>query len=689
VLIDYLTKLRARPALLRRSVSNLAKWFYRKLIVRTYKIIRKYTLAFVPFRMPDQVFLSPQADFPDYIVWGVIDWHFRYQRPQQLAKVLAESGRRVFYISSNFQNDVRAGFNIESLDANGRLFQVRLHAKTPKIIYFTSPSAEMVEQLRGSLGQLLLWAQTRRVISFVQHSFWYDIARVVPNSRLVYDCLDQHEGFGNNSSDVLSLERRLLKDADLTITTSARLDEHVAQYTQNRMLIRNACDFEHFSNKPEGIYSDSKKRRIIGYYGAIANWLDLDLIESVALHFTNHCILLIGADTVGAQLRLAHLNNVVFIGEVPYSNLPFYLYAFDVAILPFKIIPLTLATNPVKVYEYLAAGRPVVSVNLPETTAFNNLIGVANSAEEFILSIGNTLNSRESQLSAEGRQRFARLQTWRHRAEVLMDFTEDPLHDPLISIVVVTYNNLDLTRACLRSIECYSDYSNIEIIVVDNASSDETGEFLNEWITFKANRRIILNDTNKGFSAANNQGLSIARGEYLVMLNNDTYVTPGWLRTLYRHLKHDNSIGLIGPVTNNIGNEAKIDLCYQDMDGMRELSAEYGCSRLGKLMRLRTLAFFCVMMPREIYEIVGPLDEIFGLGFFEDDDYCRRVEMAGFRIVCADDVFVHHHHSASFLKVQPELRRALFNENKLKYEAKWGPWKSHSPRRKDANYARK
>ena len=679
---EYLTKLYNRPSLLLVSIKSIRKWLYRKSILRPYSIIRKYILAFLPFHPPTKIFVASKIEPPDYIIWGVIDWHFRHQRPQQLAKVLAETGRRVFYVSSNFQDDERAGFDIEPLDTSGCLFQIKLFVKSPPIIYFTSPTTEAVDQLRGSIGQLLGWADVGNVISFVQHSFWYDIARVIPNGRLVYDCMDHHEGFGNNSNDVLSLELLLLRDAELTVTTSAWLDQLAAKYSQRRALIRNACDFKHFEHKPEIIYSDRKGRRIIGYYGAIADWFDLELVEAIAIRFSECCILLVGADTVGAQLRLAHLTNVIFTGEAAYADLTYYLYAFDVALLPFKVIQLTLATNPVKVYEYLAAGKPVVSVNLPETTEFGDLICVAKSTTEFLLAIANVLNSQDSRQEIARRQEFAKQQTWGHRAQALIALAENHSHDPVISVVVLTYNNLELTRSCLYSLDKHSDYANMEIIVVDNASSDGSREFLKQWQLSGSNRRLILNDTNRGFAAANNQGLFIAEGEYLVMLNNDTYVTPGWIRTLYQHFKYDKAIGLVGPVTNNIGNEAKIDIDYKDMDQMLEVSSKYTHKHLGKVFQLRSAAFFCAMMPRVVYNLVGPLDEEFGLGFFEDDDYCRRIERAGLHIVCAEDVFIHHHLSASFLKLDRDARRSLFNENKKKYEDKWGHWKPHNYRKK-------
>ncbi|HBK56284.1 MAG TPA: glycosyl transferase family 2, partial [Xanthomonadales bacterium] len=193
-------------------------------------------------------------------------------------------------------------------------------------------------------------------------------------------------------------------------------------------------------------------------------------------------------------------------------------------------------------------------------------------------------------------------------------------------------------------------------------------------------RRLILNEDNLGFAAGNNVGLAVAEGEFLILLNNDTFVTPGWVRGLTALLRREARLGLVGPVTNNIGNEARIDIAYPDMAAMLPAARRYTLAHPGQWLPLHTAAFFCVAMPRVVYQTVGGLDEAFGIGFFEDDDYCRRVEQAGWRIGCAEDVFVHHHLSATFEQKQPEERKALFERNKAIYEAKWGPWQPHAYR---------
>jgi GT2 family glycosyltransferase/glycosyltransferase involved in cell wall biosynthesis len=660
------------------AVKTAIRKSYTHLVRAPMSAMRGQLLAGNQFKWPTIAPAAQEKRLPDYIFWGVIDWHFRHQRPQQLAQALAGAGRRVFYVSVNLVDDPRSGFSVEQLDSAGRLFQINLYAKGAPVIYSNPPGVDIADQLKASIGEVLSWADSRELVSIVQHPFWYETAAVLPDSEVVYDCMDHHEGFGNVSEEVLSIERALMRNADITVTTSTWLDEIVSKYTSNRVLIRNAGEFAHFASKPLDTYVEPSGRQIIGYYGAIAEWFDLDLLGALAEALPECTVLMIGADTVGAAAKLSEYKNVIFTGEVAYSELPKYLHAFDVCLLPFKVIPLTLATNPVKVYEYLSAGKPVVSVDLPEIKQFENLVQAAATPEEFVLAVRRTLSAPTTPVEVQQRQLFAQNQTWTHRAEQLIHKIENERTPPRVSVIVVTYNNLELTKACLESLDEHTNHKNLEIIVVDNASADGSPAFLKEWVANGPNRKLILNDDNRGFAAGNNQGLAIADGDFLVLLNNDTYVTPGWVRTLYRHMQRNPSIGILGPVTNNIGNEAKIQISYKSMDEMLIESGKYTRSRIGKVQGLYTAAFFCVMFSRETYERIGPLDEAFGRGFFEDDDYCRRVEQLGLTINCAEDVFIHHHLSASFKKMRSAERQALFDQNKATYEAKWGEWMPHS-----------
>ncbi|MBI4808475.1 MAG: glycosyltransferase [Nitrosomonadales bacterium] len=618
----------------------------------------------------------PFAEKPDIIIWSVIDWRYRIQRPQHLARGFAERGYRVFYISTSFVNTKRPGFELESLDDAGRLYNVRCHLRGRPLVYKARASEGDSARLRASIASLLEWSDSHATISIVQHPYWHPLVRKLPNSRLIYDCLDHHEGFGNTGADIAALEQSLLKEAEAVVTTSQFLYDIAVTRNSNTALVRNAAEYDFFSREPDSRYCAPDGQRVIGYYGAIAEWMDLDLLEKLARQYPDCLLLLVGADDRGAaRQRLAQLSNVLFTGEVRYQDLPYYLYGMDVCLLPFLVTPLTLATNPLKVYEYLSAGKTVVSVKLPEIAQFDGMVAAAETHDQFVALVGAALREPPSPELVALRRDFAAGHTWPDRVSAFEEVI-NRLPARLVSVIIVTYNNLALTQVCLDSLERYSLYEQMEIVVVDNASTDGTPDYLTDWQGTRPHCKIVLNADNLGFAAANNQGLGLARGEYLVLLNNDTEVTPGWLRTLMNHLRLDNGLGIVGPVTNNIGNEARIKISYKNAAQMRAKARAYTLRHIGETFPITTLAFFCVMMPRRTYEKVGPLDEAFGLGFFEDDDYCRRIEQAGLRIECAEDVFIHHHLAASFSKLG-KGRQELLERNRKIYEAKWGPWTPH------------
>lgn len=255
-----------------------------------------------------------------------------------------------------------------------------------------------------------------------------------------------------------------------------------------------------------------------------------------------------------------------------------------------------------------------------------------------------------------------------------------------VSIVVVSFNNLSFTRLCLESVLLNTSGSGFELIVVDNGSADGSREYLLELSRLNAPVRVQLNNSNLGFARACNQGLSLAQNEILVLLNNDTIVPPGWLTGLERGLKAPNA-GMVGPVTNRCGNEAEVNVTYQSYGEMLEFAKQRAVEYAGQTSNLRMLVMFCVAFTRRIYEQIGPLDESFELGFFEDEDYSMRLAQAGYSLICMEDVWVHHFGQASFGKLAASGEYGeLFHVNRGRFEAKWGVrWRPHA-RRADNDY---
>lgn len=259
---------------------------------------------------------------------------------------------------------------------------------------------------------------------------------------------------------------------------------------------------------------------------------------------------------------------------------------------------------------------------------------------------------------------------------------------PKVSILILTYNNLLINQLCLISLYCNTTYPNFEVVVVDNASSDETPSWLRTFARKHPNLKVILNSENKGFAGGNNQAAKEASGEYLIFLNNDTVVTRGWVERLLKYIRRDPKIGLVGPVTNSTGNEARVQVSYITPGEMEAFAERRANEMAGISFDIRMLAFYCVLAQKAQFESIGGLDERFQVGMFEDDDLAVRYHQQGLRVVCAEDVFIHHFQGASFGKLDNDRYQKIFEENKGKYETKWGrAWEPYQWRQTSDPYS--
>jgi GT2 family glycosyltransferase len=262
-------------------------------------------------------------------------------------------------------------------------------------------------------------------------------------------------------------------------------------------------------------------------------------------------------------------------------------------------------------------------------------------------------------------------------------FSDLSSEEPEVSVVVVTRDNLAFLRLCLESVLA-DDETPLELIVVDNGSSDGTGAYLARLAERNRGVRLIVNDSNQAFAKACNQGAAIARAPVIVLLNDDIAVPPGWLGRLLPHL-HRAGVGMVGPTTNRTGNEAQVDASYRTWAELLSFADARAAQHAGEAFDIPTLTMFCVAIRRELYDELGPLDERFETGLLEDDDYSRRVREAGYRLLCADDAFVHHFGETSFGKLvaSGEYARVL-EANRARFEEKWQEaWQPYARRQSD------
>lgn len=246
--------------------------------------------------------------------------------------------------------------------------------------------------------------------------------------------------------------------------------------------------------------------------------------------------------------------------------------------------------------------------------------------------------------------------------------------DPgLTSIVIATFNQLVYTCQCLESIRLRTDEP-YELIVVDNGSTDGTVEYLEAC----GDVRVIRNAENRGFPAAANQGIQASRGRQVLLLNNDVIVTTGWLCRLLAAMHRDSQIGLVGPCSNCVGSsEQRIQVTYDGLAALDAFALEWGRQNHGQTLATNRLIGFCLLIRRELIDRIGLLDERFGIGNFEDDDYCRRALQRGYRAVVARDAFIHHFGNRTFKASGVDLQ-ALLRKNRAIYREKWNELPANS-----------
>lgn len=621
---------------------------------------------------------SGDPEIYDVLSFSVIEWDFRFQRPQQLLTQFARKGHRVFYLSTVFHQE---GSQMLLQKIDDKIIGLQLPGPEDLNLYRQALDDEPLAGFVRAIDQFQYEAGITNAVVLVQLPFWKPLAEAVRKRwgwKIVYDCMDEHSGFSTNTPAMLRQEEELIESSDLVIATSHLLHVKTSRLARRTLRLPNATDFDHFNQSVSSPMLSGLNSPIIGYYGAISDWFDVEMIRSAAVARPDWQFVLIGS-TYGADVRpLKRLKNVHLLGEQPYDTLPGYLERFDVACIPFLITPLTMATNPVKFYEYLSAGKPVVSVELPELEPYREFYYPVRNHEDFILQIEEALYE-DSPEQEERRVDFARYQTWEMRYRAL-DEAVRQLYGKA-AIIIVSYNNFKYLQMCLDSIWAKTVYPNYEVIVVDNGSESEVIEYLEAAQQNEPRLKVIFNGHNLGFSAANNIGISAAGDcEYIILLNNDTVVTRGWLSRLIYYLD-DPATGLAGPVTNSIGNEARINVDYRGLEGMDAFAERYTRMHAGQTSEIAVLAMYCVGIRKEVLDRIGLLDERFSVGMFEDDDYSLRVHRAGYRVLCAEDIFVHHWGGASFKKLDQKEYLRIFNENRAKFEDKWGiEWKPHKYR---------
>lgn len=370
-----------------------------------------------------------------------VDWQFLRHRHHHFALGFA-ARTRVLFIEPPmswwwwFRSLMRGRPQMVRRLQGLRLLEKRVIVYSPFVLPFGKLWARIyrwnVRWLRWRMRRLIhrlglegsvLWVTTPAARPYVGH---------LAERLVCFDCLDDYESFEHpylkremGGVDELAARSRFV------LATARGLYERCRRANPRTYLVPNAADVAHFSAGVESVPGDIAgiPRPIVGYIGSIFEWIDLELLEALARGHPEWSIVLIGPRRHADTRSLERFRNAHVLGERPYHLLPRYLHAFDVCLVPFKRNPVTEGTNPVKVYEYLAAGKPVVGTRLAELESFLPHIRLAEGADEFGREIAQVLEG-ESGEQQEARRRFAEANTWGARLDRVTEIIEQELGTP-------------------------------------------------------------------------------------------------------------------------------------------------------------------------------------------------------------------------------------------------------------------
>ncbi len=244
----------------------------------------------------------------------------------------------------------------------------------------------------------------------------------IKSSKIIYHCSDDYTVISSFPKSFPEIEKKLIKKCDLIVATADELMNAKKHLNKNIVSIPNGANIEHFFKTQTSLKvpQDISKYHnpIIGYIGSVFQWLDIDWIKYAAEKCPKYDFVFIGPISIDIS-ELKKYSNIHFLGPRPYEDLPKYMKLFKVAVIPFVIDEVTLKASPIKFYEYLASGIPIVSTELPDLMKFSDVSNLAKGKEEYVNFIKLALEN-ENEKSMKNRMEISKNYSWEYRFETLI-----------------------------------------------------------------------------------------------------------------------------------------------------------------------------------------------------------------------------------------------------------------------------
>ena len=269
--------------------------------------------------------------------------------------------------------------------------------------------------LSWQISSYLRKNRIQKFILWLSHPSTEPVAKRWGEEKTIYYCGDEYAEFSSFSQELVrGMERRLLQKSDLVIVVSDKLFKTKKEYNNNIYLLPHGVEFEHFfKSTSENIHLPVElkniKKPIIGYYGLIRDWIDFELLQKISQRKDWSLVLIGPANTDISSIQ--GIDNIHLLGPKDYESLPLYLKGFDVCIIPYKLLEVTINARPLKLFEYMASGKPVVSTPLPTVLPYKEVVRIGYTHEEFIEQVEKSLQEKDNSL-LQKRIALARENSW-------------------------------------------------------------------------------------------------------------------------------------------------------------------------------------------------------------------------------------------------------------------------------------
>lgn len=526
----------------------------------------------------------------------------------------------------------------------------------------------------------------QNITLWTANPFVENIQGSIQEEFFAFDAIDNwlmHPYLKRYSNKIEKAYKQVSKKADLITTVSGRLkDFFCGLNAKNVLFLPNAVNYALYAkdkSDKQDIPSDLKNisHPILGFIGILSNDIDFNLLKSIAVSRPDWNIVLIGSKISGTDTsEIKGLKNIFFLGYKAPEVVKDYLASFDVCLSFYKTNSSSDSKDPMKLYEYLASGKPVISTDIREARKLEGFIHIASSNEEFIYKISDSF-FKDTLHDKERRIALAKENSWPQRAKAVLDLEDaeiQKLKD--LSIIIVNWNTKELLRECLKSIYQHIKGIDFEVIVVDNFSCDQSAHMVKEAFP---QVKLIENLQNLGFGRANNQGFRESSGRHILFLNSDAKLITESMNELIDFSKNNPHIGIIGPKTLNPDGTTQIS-CQGFPRLWWVILSNLGLVRLlPKALKLKYNCYFsdfessgfvdsvggaCLLMKRNIFSHLGGFDEDFFM-YGEDLDLGFRCLKKGLKSYFLNIPLIMHYQNKSGIKRWDDLSRLKENYKSL------------------------